>query len=326
MIIKDFLKNSKLTRSAYFFLKQKKINRLYKSKINSEYTFINRSANKEKMCIILAGYKEFLYEAIFTRIKNFSESDIDFCVVSSGKYSEELSIICKANNWSYLSTKKNNVSLVQNLAIHLHPSAKYIYKLDEDIFITKNYFSTMFDTLQKVESEGDYNIGFVAPLILINGYSTLTILKKLNLRKEYEQRFGKLYHAHGDNQMIQSNPHAAEFMWGANNIVPHIDEINEKFQSEKFSYSACPVRFSIGAILFRREVWEDMGMFTVHKKSNDMGSDEAELCNITMSDSKGIIVCENSVVGHLSFGKQNGEMKEFFFSHPERFNIQDIEK
>ncbi len=321
MDLRELLKNNFLTKDLYAFLRSKKRQYVFNSKIKTKYKFVNRSKAQKKLCIVLAGYKEFAYNIFFERIKKFSPSDIDFCIISSGKYCEVLEKICEENNWSYLSTERNNVCVAQNLAIHLHPDAEYIYKLDEDIFITENYFETAFETLQRVTEDSDYAVGFVAPLILINGYSTLRILKKLNLREEYEKRFERLYHAHGNDRMIENNPDVAEFMWGKDGIVPHIDEINRFFQSEEFSYSVCPIRFSIGAILFKREVFEEIGMFSVYKKGNGLGDDELQFCNITMELSKAIIVAENSVVGHLSFGKQNSTMKEYFLNHPEKFDF-----
>jgi hypothetical protein len=66
-----------------------------------------------------------------------------------------------------------------------------------------------------------------------------------------------------------------------------------------------------------------MGYFEV-RKGTGMGQDEVQLCSLAMSISRAIVVCENTVVGHLSFGKQNEAMKEYFLSHPERFQIMDI--
>ena len=321
MSLREILKTNFLTKDLYNFLKAKKQQHIFKSKTKTKYKFVNRSKSNKKLCIVLAGYKEFAYDIFFKRIKEFSPPDIDFCIISSGKYCEVLEKICQENDWSYLSTKRNNVCVAQNVAIQLHPNAEYIYKLDEDIFITENYFETTFETLQRVTEESDYAVGFIAPLILINGYSTLRILKKLNLREEYEKRFEKLYHAHGSDRMIENNPDVAEFMWGKDGIVPHIDEINRIFQSEEFSYSVCPIRFSIGAVLFKREVFEEFGMFNVSAIGNDLGNDEAQLCSIAIESSKAIIVAENSVVGHLSFGTQNNTMKEYFSNHPERFDF-----
>jgi hypothetical protein len=84
--------------------------------------------------------------------------------------------------------------------------------------------------------------------------------------------------------------------------IEPIDLLDEKFHSQQFSYSVCSIRFSIGDILFRRNVWDEMGKFSVNRKTNAMGQDEVELCNLAMSKSKSIIISENTLVGHLSFG------------------------
>jgi hypothetical protein len=67
-----------------------------------------------------------------------------------------------------------------------------------------------------------------------------------------------------------------------------------------------------------------MGFFEVRNGSG-MGHDEVQLCSLAMTISRAIIVCENTVVGHLSFGKQNEAMKEYFLSHREQFKINDRE-
>jgi len=49
-------------------------------------------------------------------------------------------------------------------------------------------------------------------------------------------------------------------------------------------------------------VWDEMGKFSVNRKTNAMGQDEVELCNLAMCKSKSIIISENTLVGHFSFG------------------------
>ena len=97
--------------------------------------------------------------------------------------------------------------------------------------------------------------------------------------------------------------------------------MNDTMQKDEFKYEACPIRFSIGAILFKRSFWERFGMFEV-KKGACMGLDEEQICNFCMNDSKAIIVSNNSVVGHLSFGPQNQAMKQYFIDNKEKFNIK----
>jgi hypothetical protein len=101
-----------------------------------------------------------------------------------------------------------------------------------------------------------------------------------------------------------------------------MDTLDAWLGKQEFSFSLCPIRFSIGAIFFKRKIWEKMGYFKVGTGTG-MGQDEVQLCSLAMTISRAIIVCENTAVGHLSFGKQNEVMTEYFLSHPERFQIMD---
>ena len=197
-----------------------------------------------------------------------------------------------------------------------------IYKLDEDIFVTKDYFEIMYKTYIDAEEKGRYQVGFVAPLIPINGYGNMRLLEKLGLETKYEEMFERPLYAAGANRMIENNPDVAKFFWGEKNIIPSIDELAEKFGMQPMDYRACPIRFSIGAILFNRTMFEDMGMFSVNRKTTAMGADEIELCSNAMKNSKAIIVSENTVVGHLSFGGQNAAMKEYYLANRDKFRVK----
>ncbi len=292
-----------------------------KRAFTKKYTFENRSESNENLCIILAGYKEFTWEIIFERINKYSDKNIDICIVSSGLYSEKLSNIAKKYGWSYLSTKKNNVCLAQNVAINLFKKAKHIFKLDEDIFVTKDFFKTLKNTYETVQEKGKYNVGFVAPLIPINGYSHVILLKKLELISYYEKTFEQVKYSADNDRMIVNNTDVAKLMWGENNKIPHIDELNKKLLESEFSYSAAPIKFSIGAIYFKREFWKDMNYFRVIPGSG-MGIDENQICTYCMKHSKAIIISENTCVGHLSFGPQNKEMEQYFKDHLNKFEIK----
>ena len=263
-----------------------------------------------------------MWEDVFGRIEKYTPKDIDVCIVSSGLYSEKLANIAEKNDWSYLSVKQNKVTLVQNIAINIHPKAKKIYKLDEDIFITENFFTQLEKTYGKMEKEGRYNIGFVAPLLPINGYANVNVLEKTGLIEKFDKRFGKAYHD-GDGQApIIKNPDIAKFMWGeTEEKLRDIDKLSKEFSEQEFSYSICSIRFSIGAILFSREIWENMGRFKVGLGTN-MGQDEVQLCKYCMIESKAIIISENTVAGHFSYGPQTNAMKEYYNSHREIFKVK----
>lgn len=292
-----------------------------RNNLKGKYKFENRKKDYSKLCIIIAGYKPFLYDAVFGRIIKFIPKDIDVCIVSSGKYDEKLSKIAEQNEWSYLSTKRNCVSLVQNIGINMFPKAEYIYKLDEDIFLTENYFDTLLNTYKSCEENGEYKVGFVAPTIPINGYGNIKILNRFNVVEYYTEKFEKPLYAAGRDRKIESDPEAAKFMWGEGNHLPKLDQMNKIMQQDEFSYNACPIRFSIGAILFSRKLWEEMKFFKV-KRGSCMGLDEEQICSFCVNNSKAMIVSNNSVVGHLSFGTQNETMKNYFIDNEEEFSIK----
>lgn len=316
--ITQLLKENPATRNIYQFLK--KIRDDYREKMKFDYTgkFFDRSIGSEYLCIILAGYKEFSYEAVFGRIERYQKIGMDVCVISSGKYSDILNNLCEKNQWSYLSTDQNNVCLVQNVAILKHPKARYIFKLDEDVFITENYFDKMLQAYNHAK-QGYYDVGVLAPMLNINGYSSARILEKLNLIPTYERYFGTFKYATGPSTQFESNPAFAKYMWGSTGEIPGIDELNQCFEDTILCENPCPYRFSIGAILFERSLWEDMGYFKVQKNSTGMGIDEEQLDTYCYLFSRPLLVSENIVVGHLSFGKQNEEMKQYYLENIEKF-------
>jgi hypothetical protein len=313
-------KNKKL----YSLLKEKKKKIQRKRNINGKYFFVDNNTNAEKVCIVLAGYKHQLWKPVFARIKKYIPIDIDVCIMTSGVYNEQLVNLCKEYKWSYLSTKRNSVTLCQNIAINKFKNAQYIFKLDEDIFVTENFFENMIDTYKQVIGDGKYDAGFVAPIIPINGYSYTLLLEKMGLVDKYTELFEFPMVAVGPgvggkyDKKIATDSDVAKFFWGEGNYIPGIDLLNKKFASDEPRYSACPSRFNIGAIMFPRKTWEDMEMFKVGV-SDDLGMDEQQICSFCVSYARPMIISENSVVGHFSFGPQTKDMYDFFDKNPERF-------
>ncbi|MBS5958076.1 MAG: hypothetical protein KIC73_14325 [Clostridiales bacterium] len=291
------------------------------TRIQAEYKFDDRSKKSKDLLVILSGYKDFVWESVFPRLREYAPNDMDVCVVTSGLKNERLKEMCSRYNWSYMSTVQNHVSLVVNLAIQLHPEAKYIYKIDEDIFVTEGVFETLKSTYLKAGSESKYEIGFVTPLIPVNGYGYVRLLEIFKSVHLWEERFGELkytdcYHHH---RAIHDNPEAARFMWGDRNItMSNIDDMQKQLQQREFQYSICPIRYSIGFILFHRDNWIRMGMFPVLSHSN-MGSDEEHFCKFCLMQARAMVVSENSIVGHLSYGPQHKVMEKYYKNNKNKF-------
>ena len=291
----------------------------------SKHTFINRSNNNEKLCIILAGYKEPLWDNIFGRLAQIVPDDVDVCIMTSGLKNEALMDIAEQHNWSYLATEKNHLSLIQNRAIELHPSAKWIYKLDEDMFLTQGFFETLYETYQKVQNDSFYVPAFVSPLINVSCYGHIRLLEKCGLIEDFRSTNltdMKITDGLHHNKQILENPKAAKYMWGETQpVLRNVDALTAKFSEEPLSYTICPVRYSIGAILFTRDAWEEFGHFPLTFVGSEygLGDDEEHICNYACFSGKAMVVSDNVVVGHLGYGPQTKEMIDYYLNHKDRF-------
>lgn len=320
--LRELLKKNKLIFNIWNIFYQRKLKKIEDNKLKSKYTFIDRSKKEKDMCIILAGYKEFLWNDVFERIKKFIPKNIDVCIVSPGMYNEKLVKLCEENNWSYLSVEQNKVTLAQNIAINLYPNAEYIYKLDEDMFITENFFYDLKETYKKVIEDKCYKPGIIVPLINVNGYSYKRVLDKLNLTEKFEGKFGTAYMDASHGEPIIENADIAQFLWGKDNEeLKNIDKVSKEFSKNKKEYTICPIRFSIGAMLLPRKIWEQMEKFDVVRGPN-LGLDEVKLCQYCTISSRPIIVSENCLVGHFSYGPQTKEMKKYYEANRDIFSLK----
>ena len=296
------------------------------SRVDADYNFIDRRKKSDRLLVILGGYKQVVWDCVFPRVKKYVPSDMDVCIVTSGLENQILKDMCEENGWSYMSTTKNHVSLVTNLAVYLHPEAKYIFKMDEDMFLTRGVFERMMETYREVEKQ--YEVGFVTPLIPINGYGYVRLLELFDAVSLWEEKFGELKYTdcYCHHRTIHDNPEAARFMWGEGNpAMENLDDMNAKLQAMDFQYSICPIRYSIGFILFHRDNWVRMGMLPVPADCN-MGSDEIYLCKFCLMQARVMAVAENTVIGHFNYGgPQTKAMEEYFFSHKAAFLLREDE-
>lgn len=282
----------------------------------AEYAFTDRRKGMEKCCFLLAGYKRFLWEAVFERFIYVLPPDVEVCILSSGLYNEALEKKAEEHGWSYLSTKINSVTFIQNIAYALFDRTVWIYKMDEDIFLTKGAFEKLYQGYRRMETESANSVGISAPLIPLNGYGYIQVLKEQRLLETYEDQFGKAYIGGNPGSEIEKNPEAAVFMWDR---CQRIDDLNRIFE-QSGKIETCHVRFSIGFILMKRSFWLDLNGFSVSGNA-DMGTDEEEICAECMNHSRAIVVCHDTVVGHFSFGRQTERMRRYFQDHSERFSI-----
>lgn len=274
--------------------------------VHGRHEIVDRSAGRKNLLVVLAGYKEHLWPFTLHRIARFVDDDVDVCLVSPAKRSATLDELAATHGWTRLITKANSVALAQNLAIAAHPQAEFVFKLDEDVLIADGFFTGLRAALEAVEVQGDYTPGFCAPVLNVNGFSYVTFLETMGLREEYRARFGQPRRANVGVK-AQSDGEAAAWLW--RHSLP-FDDTARRFSGLPQTYSVVPHLFSIGAIVFRRELWEAVGGYRVTLPYGILGFDELHLCLDCVERSRVMVVAHNVFAGHFSFGPQDAHMRE----------------
>lgn len=262
------------------------------------------------LIVVLAGYKPAIWPLTLRRIKSFAPSDADICVVTAGKHVTSLATLCQQFGWSYASTTLNKTGLALNKVISAHPSAEWVFKIDEDIFVPENFFEDLQAGYLKIARQGTYNPGFCSPTLNVNGISYLTFVDRLGLRSDYRDVFQE-ERAACSGVRAHHDPQAALWLW--RHSLP-FDKT-----AKRFSESAVPVdtnahligtRFSIGAILLQREFLDQIGGFRSTWRQGILGVDESGLCCACMESSRPMFYLDNVLAGHFSFYPQERAMIE----------------
>ena len=251
--------------------------------------FVDRAKGAKQLVIVLVGYKPDLWPLTLERIARFVPADFDVCLAYSGRRIKALDDVAERQGWSYLSTSHNEVGIMQNIAIEKHPGAQYIFKLDEDIFIGQGYFEAMLKGHLAVSHADSIKPGISAPVLNVNGYGYVEFLKELGICQDYADRFGEFRQS---AEAIRAHYDGEAALWLWQHSLP-FDGLVQRFARQEFKYSVCPHRFSIGAILFERSFWINMGGFAVGDYPGLLGWDEENLCKYCMDSSQVIVVLHN---------------------------------
>lgn len=280
----------------------------------------NPSFDKSKVLLIVIGFQPYYWEVLLKRVYVISAENripVCLCIPGASTYKEKLYSFCEKYQFSSLLISDDRLGRAQNIAIKLFPDARLIYKIDEDIVIGRHFFESMNLALEKAEECERYSVGFVCPLINDNTFSYIYYLSSINRISDYEKLFGKAMFGMGQ---IHSNPLTADFIWKTLGMQTFDQKEQDIYLLNKGKYVVCPQRFSIGAILFRREVWEKMKMFTVGR-DKETGLEEKDFCGFCM-DSGYRIVCDLDVfVGHLGYFTQKEICKTYFLENKDKFVI-----
>jgi hypothetical protein len=280
----------------------------YRWRFAERHEFVDRSRGSDRMLMILGGHKPRLWPWTLARDERSLPPDIDVCLITPGVARPELRTWAERAGWSYLTTRGGHVSVAQNLAIRAHPNARYVFKLDEDIFIPSDYFEPLLRGYERVRDELDFSIGLCAPTLNINGFSYVDYLERLGLTEEYRRRFGPTRRA-SDGIPAFADGEAAVWLWSHG--LP-VDDTARRFAEAGPSHRIVPHRYSIGAILFERDLWDEMRGFKRLERSPGLGEDEGYICASCVSLSRVMVVLGEVYAGHFAFGPQQPAMEAAF--------------
>lgn len=302
----DRLKHGRLVITAY-------------SRLHDRFTFEDRRKGRHILVCMLAGYKPDLWPFVMPRFRE-ALPEADVCLVSPGKRSEPIAELCRHEDWSYLSTRTNDVALAQNVCYRLHDAAEMIVKLDEDMFLLPDTISLLLAEYHAIKAAGAVNPGFVAPMIPLNGFCYQYLLEMMELLEEYEATFGKAQLA-TSGLPVHNDPAAARWIWEHTSPLAAMAEQLKQLGSRRL---LCPIQFSIGMIAFERQFWEQIGYLAVHRHRllmglPTLGGDEAYICTRALEMSRPAVVTTAAVAGHFSFGPQYAALKAFLDERPELF-------
>lgn len=259
--------------------------------------------DSESLIVILAGYKPVIWPLVLRRIAKYAPTDAAICVVTAGKSEAKLAEFCARQGWCYLRVAKNKTGLALNKAIALHPKARWIYKLDEDIFISAGFFEGLRQGYERILKEGVHNPGFCSPTLNLNGVSYRHFLEATSHTEAYLKKFGELAVA-CDGVKVHYDPDAAVWLW--QHSLP-LDRVAASFHKQQ-GYFLSGTKFSIGAILLERTFLESVGGFRSTWRQRMLGIDESFLCAACVEKSRPMIVLKDVLAGHFSFYTQEKTM------------------
>ena len=291
-----------------------------KLRLRDRYQRAGVQSDRETLVMMLVGYKPDLWPYVMPRFEAALPDDCTVCLVSPGLYREDLASLCQAKGWSYLGTRTNDVALAQNVCLSLHPGARIVVKLDEDMFLLPGTIAALIAFYDQVKAEGIVNPGFVAPMIPVNGFSYRSLLERLDLLADFEARFGPAS-VMTTGHAIAIDPAAARWIW--ERTTP-LAETQARLQAAPVDMLLSPIKFSIGLIVFERVYWEEFRFFRVYRHrlmagQSTLGGDEQFLCRECIDRSRPIIVHPQILAGHFSFGPQYQGMMALLNERPELF-------
>ena len=140
------------------------------------------------------------------------------------------------------------------------------------------------------------------------------------LLDEYIDKFGE-YKLDRDESKIFKDPEVAKWIWEKS--LPFDVVARNVFEKNRGLIAQSPVRVRIGAIMMKRDFWEESGMFHVPAIS-ELGTEEGILCGYCMNFFFKIVIAQDAFVGHLGFSKQKEACRTIFDNSQDKIQFSRI--
>lgn len=267
---------------------------------SGRHRLLMRSTGHSRLVVILAGHHTHLWPATLERLHALGD-DADVCLVCPGGNAPAAHQLAARCAWSVLTTRSKRPGLGLSLAVLAHPQAKIIHKLDEDIVLPAHYFRRLEAALERAEQgASDHPPGLIAPLLNVNPFCHVQLVRRLGLEGEWTSHFGPLRSGLLDSPAYHS-AEAARFLWRACTPFAAVDA---RLRQGDPTPLAVPHRFCIGAIAIRREILEGLGLFRRPFIGPILGGDEDALCHGLATRGLSVLVDPTTLAGHLGFAPQ----------------------
>lgn len=288
-------------------------------KLSDQYRFEDRSTGAQTLVCVIAGAKPKLWPLIFPRIAAATRNKY-VCIVSPGTQSDALSRMCRARNWSYLSTATKDTGLAQNVCYKLHRAANFIVKIDEDILLAPTSIDDLISAYRTIETGGVYHPSVVAPMIPLDTFCYREFLEARGLLPAFEERFGTA-RVSADKAPIANDVAAAHWIW---NRTGPIDAIAKEFLANPAKPILCPVKINTAMVAFERAFWQETGHFPVYRRRLMVGREtptaDAEHFSINaVKLSRPAFIASNVLVGRFSFDHHYDVLSALINEQPELF-------
>ena len=145
------------------------------------------------------------------------------------------------------------------------------------------------------------------------GMDIMFFLDSINVREEFEETFGKQFFTDNfQDAIVHKDSKVAIWLWEHSLPFDRVaDYIRKTYHGKR---GLCSLRFSVGAVMFDRKFWEDLGYFDV-RFIGGMALEEEQMNAYCINNMRSIIIAEDVLVGHLGFYRQKDACKTFFEEH-----------